>query len=149
MTFAATLTTEKVANTISDGPTGVFMHGPTFMANPLACSVANASINLLLSQNWQEKIISIEKWFNLYLESAREIEDVKEVRILGAIAVLEMRYSINVPLIQKEFVKKGIWIRPFGKLVYIMPPYIITKEQVSVLCNVILNIIKKRRYSIN
>lgn len=118
------------------------MHGPTFMANPLACAAANASIKLLLESDWQAKILQIENWLSKSLEKCSTLDTVKDVRILGAIGVVECHENVDMRNIQPAFVEKGVWIRPFGKLVYLMPPYIINKTDTEQLCNVIYEILK-------
>jgi len=138
MTLAATLATDNVAQTVSGGVPGVFMHGPTFMANPLACSAAIASIDLLLTSDWQQKVHSIEKRLNQELAGARNFTMVDDVRVLGAIGVLEMKSPANVAAIQSFFVDRGVWIRPFARLLYLMPPYIISQDELSLLCGVML-----------
>ncbi len=144
LTLSATLTTDDVATTISNNPPYAFMHGPTFMGNPLACSIACAAVNLLISQDWRGRVLSIQKQFVEYLSKAREIDCVKEVRVLGAIGVLETFSPINMAILQEEFVKQGIWVRPFGTLIYIMPPFMaITDEQISKLANGLIDVIKK------
>lgn len=133
MTLAATLTTDAVAKQICASESGVLMHGPTFMANPLACSVANASIGLLLSQDWRAEILRIEKQLHSGLSALRGKKGVADVRVLGAIGVVELDEAVDMQKIQPMFVDKGVWIRPFGKLVYIMPPYIINSESLETL----------------
>ena len=133
MTLAATLTTNDIARTISQGMSGVFMHGPTFMGNPLACSTALASINLLLSYDWNKKIKTIEKGLAQGLAPCRDFKHVEDVRVLGAIGVVEMKEPVDMGKIQEKFIKKGVWIRPFGKLVYTMPPYIINEKDLKTL----------------
>ena len=133
MTLAATLTTEEVSNTISNGNPGVFMHGPTFMANPLACTAANASIKLLLESPWQQSIANIERGLITGLEPCRELESVKDVRVLGAIGVVELYQPVDMKTIQPMFVDAGVWVRPFGRLVYLMPPYIINDDDLNIL----------------
>ena len=142
MTLAATLCTENVSNGICNGEAGVFMHGPTFMGNPLACSVANASIELLLKTNWQARITEIEQQLKAGLAEAKTYENVADVRVLGAIGVIEMHQTVDVAKIQKQFVDQGIWIRPFGTRVYVMPPYIISTEDLATLMQGMLNVVR-------
>ena len=141
MSLAATLTNTKVSDGISSGVTGVFMHGPTFMANPLACAVAFASVNLLLNSHWQERVSRIESQLREELASCLTISGVADVRVLGAIGVVECRDPVDVGELQKKFVQRGVWIRPFGKLVYIMPPYIISREDLTRLTNAIVDVL--------
>jgi adenosylmethionine-8-amino-7-oxononanoate aminotransferase len=124
ISLAATLTTSEIANTISDGGAGCFMHGPTFMANPLACSIANASIDLLTSYDWQEQVKRIEQALKRGLEPAQKLGKVCDVRVLGAIGVIELTEAVDSVKIQQAFRQQGVWVRPFGKLVYVMPAYI-------------------------
>ena len=132
MSLAATLTNAKVRDGISaDG--GVLMHGPTFMANPLACAVAGASIDLLLKDDWQNRVGAIASQLGDELEPWREHANVADVRVLGAIGVVETRAEVDVAAAQKAFVEAGVWIRPFGKLVYLMPPYIIEPDELRQL----------------
>ena len=133
MTLAATLCSDEVSAGICEGEAGCFMHGPTFMGNPLACSVANASIDLLLSQDWQANIKRIEATFSAELELFDSLESVATTRCMGAIAVIEMKQPVNLAEIQKKFVEQGLWVRPFGKLVYLMPPFIMTDKQIKKL----------------
>jgi adenosylmethionine-8-amino-7-oxononanoate aminotransferase len=137
LTMAATICTDEVAEGTCVGEPGVFMHGPTYMGNPLACAVANASIDLILEGNWEHQIPQIEKQLQDELLPLRKFESVADVRVLGAIGVVEMKQPVNVAQIQKIFVEQGVWIRPFGKLIYIMPPYIIEAKQLSKLTSAI------------
>jgi adenosylmethionine-8-amino-7-oxononanoate aminotransferase len=141
MTLAATLTTTKVSDVISNGHPGVFMHGPTFMGNPLACAVANASIELLLASPWQQRILQIESGLRTHLADCATLDSVREVRVLGAIGVVELHEAVDMAAIQGRFVEQGVWVRPFGKLVYVMPPYIMTAEEVETLCKAIYFVI--------
>ena len=134
MTMSAVLTTAEVADTISRGEAGMMMHGPTFMANPLACAVANASIDLLADQNMEEKVARMAEIMNGELASAKDEEGIADVRVLGSIGVIEMEEPVDVGPFQKECVERGIWIRPFGRNVYIMPPYVISEENLRYLC---------------
>ena len=133
MSLAATIVSKKIAKSISKKEPGIFMHGPTYMANPLACSVALANINLLLSYDWKKKIKKIEGILHKELKNISKNNAVKDFRVIGAIGVLEMKNKVNVGSIQKKFVKHGIWLRPFSNLIYIMPPYIISKKDLNFL----------------
>ncbi|MBN4080444.1 adenosylmethionine--8-amino-7-oxononanoate transaminase [Beggiatoa alba] len=128
LSLAATLMTEEISATISQGQPGVFMHGPTFMANPLACTVANASIDLLLNSNWKENVERIETCLKENLRECIEYPQVKDVRVKGAIGVIETHQPVDQAWMTQEFVKRGIWVRPFNHLVYIMPAYIMNNN---------------------
>lgn len=143
MTLAATLATSKISEGISKGHPGAFMHGPTFMGNPLACSVAVASIRLLLSSNWKANVDRIEKGLKKGLEPANEMPHVREVRCLGAIGVIEMNNPVDMAVIQQDFVEHGVWVRPFGRLVYAMPPYIINDKDLNTLTHVMCDVVKR------
>jgi adenosylmethionine-8-amino-7-oxononanoate aminotransferase len=138
MTLAATLCTTRISDGICSGEAGVFMHGPTFMANPLACAVANASVELLLNSDWPSQIRAIQQQLQRELTECAELDSVADVRVLGAIGVVEMKLPVDMVSIQKRFVDAGVWIRPFGKLVYLMPPYIIQPDQLSQLTHAVV-----------
>ncbi|MET0001599.1 MAG: adenosylmethionine--8-amino-7-oxononanoate transaminase [Candidatus Thiodiazotropha lotti] len=143
MSLAATLTTEEISQTISRGEPGLFMHGPTFMANPLACRVALTSIDLLLSSPWQERIKNIEQRLQQGLAPCRELPQVEEVRVLGAIGVVELKKPVDMKHIQQCFVDAGVWVRPFGKLVYLMPPFVIEDEDLNRLTSVVFEVVER------
>jgi len=143
MTLAATLTTARVAEVISSGNPGVFMHGPTFMANPLACSVALASTRLLLSSPWKERVAAIQEHLARGLSMCGGFPHVADVRVLGAIGVVELRHPVNLASIQRRFVQRGVWIRPFGRLVYTMPPFVIESKDLNRLCEAMVETIRE------
>ncbi len=143
ISLAATLTSKDVSDTISQGDPGVFMHGPTFMANPLACTAALSSLKLLLGSPWQSKISGIEKQLTAGLEQCRPMDAVQDVRVLGAIGVVELKNPVDMAIIQPLFVDAGVWIRPFGRLVYLMPPFIIENEDLEKLTTAVADVISK------
>lgn len=140
MSLAATLTSKKVMQCIeTEG--NILMHGPTFMANPLACAVANASLKLLLASPWKKNIQKIERQLNEELKVCEKLVIVKEVRVLGAIGVVELHKDIDLSFMTPEFVQRGVWVRPFLNLVYIMPPYIISSKELHHLTSTIYEVI--------
>ncbi len=145
LTMSAVLTTRKVADTISQGEAGVLMHGPTFMANPLACAIAVESARILAEENMEARLFNIESQLKAGLAPARDIPGVTDVRVLGSIGVIELHRSVDVGKFQKGCVRKGVWIRPFGRNAYIMPPYIISDEQLQTLCSNLIEIISDER----
>lgn len=128
LSLAATLMTQQISQTISQGEPGIFMHGPTFMANPLACAVANESINLLLESNWQANVLHIEQQLEQQLSACKDLPQVKDVRVKGAIGIIETHQPVAQAQMTQEFVNRGVWIRPFSNLVYIMPAYIMNDD---------------------
>lgn len=144
MSLAATLATAEISNTIDQGNPGVFMHGPTFMANPLACAVAVASIEQLIESDWQQHVDRIELQMKQLLSPCAELPQVAEVRCLGAIGVIEMKQAVDMKSIMRQFVDAGIWVRPFGKLVYLMPPYIISARELELLCNSLIDTVARQ-----
>jgi len=143
LSLAATLTTTEVSSAIDQGNPGVFMHGPTYMANPLACAVANASIELLLESEWQARIQQIEDKLAELLAPCEALSQVAEVRCLGAIGVIEMKSPVDMASIVPRFVDAGIWVRPFGKLVYLMPPYVISDSELEQLCTRLTGVLER------
>ncbi|PCK08259.1 MAG: adenosylmethionine--8-amino-7-oxononanoate transaminase [Alteromonadaceae bacterium] len=146
LSMAATLCSDAVAEQICSAAPGVFMHGPTFMANPLACAIAQCSIDLLLEDNILEgnaltRVAKIELQLKSELVKCRDLDCVKEVRVLGAIGVVELKQAVDMKIIQPMFVAQGLWVRPFGRLVYIMPPYITSKKDLSVLIDGIFQVL--------
>ena len=141
LSLAATLTTNDIHKVIDEGEPGVFMHGPTFMANPLACSAALASINLLLQSPWQQAISRIEKGLENGLMACKEMSHVDDVRVLGGIGVVELKNEVDMQKVIPEFIKRGVWVRPFGKLVYLMPPYIINDDDLSLLTAALVEVV--------
>ena len=140
LSLAATLTTDMVSHAIGhDG--GVFMHGPTFMANPLACAVASASIDLLLLADWQTNIHRIETGLRRGLEPCRGLPSVADVRVMGAIGVVELQQEVDLAAISARFVASGVWLRPFGKLVYTMPPYVMSDEDLAFLTQQLVKVV--------
>lgn len=141
MTFAATLCTRKVADTIHHSDYPALMHGPTFMGNPLACAVACASIDLILSYDIKTRTANMQRTMEQQLSPAAQLTGVAEVRCLGAVAVIELETAVDMPIFQSLLIEHGIWVRPFGKLVYIMPPYIITDDELITLCQSLLKVV--------
>ncbi|VUD56494.1 Adenosylmethionine-8-amino-7-oxononanoate aminotransferase [Thalassocella blandensis] len=142
LSLAATLCSQQVAQTICSGDPGIFMHGPTFMGNPLACAAANASLALLLQQPWQSQIKLIECELIEGLNACKNIGGVEDVRVLGAIGVVELKTAVDMSRIQPMFVERGVWIRPFGKLVYTMPPFICQREDIVEICSGIFDVLQ-------
>ena len=142
MSFAATLTNDKVAQGIGSGEPGVFMHGPTFMANPLACVAAAASVDLLAQSSWQLDVQNIETKLNKGLAPARSLPNVKNVRVLGAIGVIEMAYMVSADAAHPLCKELGVWLRPFGHNIYCMPPFIINDDELSQVCRAMCHLAK-------
>ena len=142
MTLSAVLTTKEVADTISRGEAGVMMHGPTFMANPLACAVALESLKLLNEQDMAARVSHIEKIIKAGIEPARELDNVADVRTLGTIGVIEMKEPVDVGEFQRHCVERGVWIRPFGRNVYVMPPYVIDDMRLRYLLQQMVELVK-------
>ncbi|ELP1874816.1 adenosylmethionine--8-amino-7-oxononanoate transaminase [Vibrio vulnificus] len=137
MTLSATLTSKHVADTVCGGEAGCFMHGPTFMGNPLACAVATASLELIEQGQWQQQTKQIESLFSELLPKLEEHDLVKNTRWLGAIGVVETHRPVKMETIQALFVEQGVWIRPFGRLIYMMPPFISEPTHIEQLVNAI------------
>ena len=142
LTLAATLCRSAVSAAIDSAPPGAFMHGPTFMANPLACAVANASIELLLESDWPASVRRIEDGLRAGLAPCADLPSVADVRVLGAIGVVELREPVDMQAIQPAFVEAGVWVRPFGRLVYLMPPFVIGDDDLARLCAAVVAVLK-------
>lgn len=138
LTLAATLCNDTVSNGIGKGSHGALMHGPTYMANPLACAAANASIELLLQSDWQNRVLAIENQMRAELSPCKEFSYVKDIRVLGAIGVVELTDAPNPEKLMAQFIELGVWIRPFGKIIYLMPPFIIIPEALSKLTSAVV-----------
>lgn len=141
LSLAATMATNHIAETIDSGEPGVFMHGPTFMANPLACAAALTSVRLLLDSPWRDNIARIEKSLRLGLAPCHELNNVTDVRVLGAIGVVELACAVDMKSITEAFVDRGVWLRPFGRLVYVMPPYTIEDTDLDQLTAAIVEVV--------
>ena len=137
LTLAATLVSARVASGIASGDPGALLHGPTFMGNPLACAAALASLDLLETTPWRERVDRIEEQLRGELARCRQLPSVADVRVLGAIGVVELREPVDMAAVQPAFVERGVWIRPFGRLVYVMPPYVTPPEDVTALTDAI------------
>lgn len=129
MSLAATLATSDISRTFAQSEAGVFMHGPTFMANPLACAVALENLAILDSYDWAARIAQIEDQLKRELAPCRDLPAVRDVRVLGAIGVIELHQPVDMAVVQPQFVAQGVWLRPFGRLIYTMPPYVIEPEE--------------------
>lgn len=143
LTMSAVLTTRDVADTISRGEAGVMMHGPTFMANPLACAIACESLRLLAARDMGARVAEMETIMKEHLAPARDLDNVADVRVLGSIGVVETRDVVDVGEFQKRCVDAGVWIRPFGHNVYIMPPYVINNDDLARLSDTLVNLVRE------
>jgi len=144
LSVAATLATARVSETIDSGNPGLFMHGPTFMGNPLACAIALASIELLLETDWSARIARLENSLRDGLAPCTEMDQVAELRCLGAIGVVEMKQPVAMAEITRQFVEAGVWVRPFGRLVYLMPPYVISDRELGQLCRAVVDVVARQ-----
>lgn len=143
LTLSAVLTTRHIADTISNGDAKCFMHGPTFMGNPLACAAANASLTLLTDNDWQTQVSHIESKLKTALYPLKNNPHIRNVRVLGAIGVIELHHPVNQAKIQQYFVEKGVWIRPFNRLVYIMPPFVISDDALAQLTDSLVQLLNR------
>jgi adenosylmethionine-8-amino-7-oxononanoate aminotransferase len=143
VTMGATLCTAEVASVVSEGPAGAFMHGPTFMGNPLASAVSLASVDLLLGQPWQQQVRRIERGLRDGLEDARGLPGVADVRVLGAIGVIELDEPVDLTRITSLLAARGVWLRPFGRLVYAMPPYVVDDDDLATLTSAMVAAVRE------
>ncbi|MDR0510887.1 MAG: adenosylmethionine--8-amino-7-oxononanoate transaminase [Rikenellaceae bacterium] len=143
MSFAAVMAAAAVAEGISSSAPREFMHGPTFMANPLACAVACASVDLVAQNDTPARVAAVERQLRELLAPAAELPSVADVRVLGAIGVIELRERVDLGRVQREFVERGVWVRPFGRLVYVMPPYIISPSELRTLCRAMTEVVSE------
>lgn len=143
LTLSAVLCTKDVATTVCSGKAKGFMHGPTFMGNPLACSIASKSLEIIQRNEWETQVKMIESTFFQMLNPLESLPIINEIRIIGAIGVIELTIPVNMGWFQQQFVKKGVWVRPFGKLVYLMPPFIISTEELKILINAVIETLKE------
>ncbi|ORU91658.1 MAG: adenosylmethionine--8-amino-7-oxononanoate aminotransferase BioA [Cycloclasticus sp. symbiont of Bathymodiolus heckerae] len=143
LSLSATLCSRKVANGIGSGQHPTLMHGPTFMANPLACAVANASLSLLLNSPWQQRINNIEKQLQQELAPCHTLSAVKDVRVKGGIGAIELHKPVDIHWMQPRFVELGVWVRPFSTLVYVMPPYIIEPADLSKVTSAMFQVVSE------
>jgi adenosylmethionine-8-amino-7-oxononanoate aminotransferase len=134
--MAAAITNKEVAETV-----GVLMHGPTFMANPLACSAANASIDLLLESNWKKRVSEIETILRDQLMPLKDHQSIFDVRVLGAIGVIEFNDALDMKKTQEKLIESGVWLRPYGRLLYTMPPFVISDEELLVITQAMSEIV--------
>jgi adenosylmethionine---8-amino-7-oxononanoate aminotransferase len=149
LTLAATLCTRAVSEAVSSGEGGGLMHGPTFMANPLACSVALASLDLLADGGWCARVAAIEEGLRLGLDPARELSGVADVRVLGAIGVVQMRQEVDIAAVTAVAVERGVWLRPFRDLIYTMPPYVIAKNDLASVTTAVVDTAKAAEVSVH
>lgn len=143
MSLAATITSQAIGEMVCKTAAGVFMHGPTFMGNPLACAVATQSLAMLQEGDWQHQVTNIESQLKQQFARFEQLEQVADVRVLGAIGVIELHNAVDMTSITQAFVAQGVWLRPFGKLVYIMPQYIISEQELSILTNGMYHVISR------
>lgn len=142
MTMGVTIAQSHITHSIGHAPPHTFMHGPTFMANPTACAVALKSIELLEQYDLPQTIGRIEQALNTHLAQCAKLDTVANVRVLGAIGVVEMKQAVDMPTLQAQFVEHGVWVRPFGKLVYVMPAYVMSDAELATLCTAIYQVLR-------
>jgi adenosylmethionine-8-amino-7-oxononanoate aminotransferase len=140
LSLAATLCTTDIAHTISSGEAGALMHGPTFMANPLACAVSVASVELLLGQEWRSRVAEITAGLAGGLESARALPAVTDVRVCGAIGVIECARPVDLAVATPAALDQGVWLRPFRNLVYAMPPFICGPDEIAQITSAMVEV---------
>ncbi|MGZ4747014.1 MAG: aminotransferase class III-fold pyridoxal phosphate-dependent enzyme, partial [Oryzihumus sp.] len=138
LTLAAVLCTTEVAQGVSGGASGALMHGPTFMANPLACAVALANLDLLQANDWPTQVARLEEGLARGLKPAADLPHVRDVRVLGGVGVIQLDEPVRTAEVAAAAIERGVWVRPFRDLVYTMPPYVSTAEDLATICSALV-----------
>ena len=142
LSLAAVAVSDKLASAIDKGEPGALMHGPTYMANPLACAVANENLNILATGSWRTQVQAIEEQLRRELAECKDNANVADVRVKGAIGVVQMKYEVDTDALCEKFVDAGVWVRPFGHLIYLMPPFIINSDDLAILSKAVREVVR-------